>query len=50
MSTKKLNAIIKSQVGCGYCIHEKTCIKYIPKINKAKLGCQEYQHHLIKTK
>jgi hypothetical protein len=30
-------------IGCGYCIHELTCSKHDPKINKAKLGCKEYK-------
>lgn len=40
MATKQL----PEQIGCGYCIHEKTCTMRDPKINKAKLGCTEYQH------
>lgn len=31
-------------VGCGYCKFEKTCDKHNPKINQAKLGCEEYKH------
>lgn len=42
--------IIASQVGCGYCKHEKDCPKHDPKINKAKLGCEEYEHHLAPRK
>jgi len=38
--------IFEVQMGCGYCIHEKNCPKRDPKINKAKLGCLEYEHHL----
>lgn len=36
--------LIKSQVGCGYCVHETTCTKRDPKVNKAKLGCEDYKH------
>lgn len=36
--------LVKSQVGCGYCIHETTCKIRDPKINKAKLGCEDYKH------
>lgn len=36
---------IKNQIGCGYCENEKTCEKHDPKINKAKLGCKEFNHH-----
>lgn len=32
------------QIGCGYCIHEKTCKIRDPKINKAKQGCKEWKH------
>lgn len=33
------------QIGCGYCSKELTCKIRDPKINKAKLGCKEYEHH-----
>ena len=36
---------VENQVGCGYCVREKDCDKYDPKINKAKLGCDEFLHH-----
>jgi len=36
--------LIKNQVGCGYCIHETTCKIRDPKVNKAKLGCEDYKH------
>jgi len=35
----------KNQIGCGYCSKEKTCKMHDPKINKAKLGCKEFQHY-----
>lgn len=35
---------IENQIGCGYCVHEKTCIIRDPKINKAKLGCKDWSH------
>jgi len=34
------------QIGCGYCNKEKTCKIRDPKINKAKLGCEEFKHYL----
>ncbi len=34
----------KDQIGCGYCDKEKTCKIRDPKINKAKLGCADFQH------
>lgn len=37
---------IKQQIGCGYCIKEKTCEIRDPKINKAKKGCKEFKHYL----
>lgn len=39
-----MNSHIPRQIGCGYCIHEKECTKRDPKINKAKLGCEEWEH------
>jgi len=48
LDTKKILEIINSQVGCGYCKHEKSCLKRDPKVNKAKQGCLEYQHYLTK--
>lgn len=33
-------------IGCGYCKFEKTCKMHDPKVNKAKLGCKDYKHHL----
>lgn len=35
---------IENQIGCGYCVHEKTCKKRDPKINKAKQGCPDWLH------
>lgn len=32
------------QIVCGYCYKEKTCEKHDPKVNKAKLGCEEFKH------
>lgn len=52
MQVKKRRNIInvlKNQIGCGYCINEVGCPKRDPKINKAKQGCKEYEHHLFKT-
>ncbi len=37
--------IKKRQIGCGYCDKEKTCKKRDSKINNAKLGCKEFNHH-----
>ena len=34
----------QNQIGCGYCYKEHTCKIRDPKINKAKLGCEEYKH------
>lgn len=34
-----------SQIGCGYCAHEKTCEIREPRVNKALLGCQQFKHH-----
>lgn len=34
----------ENQVGCGYCDKEKKCIKRDPTINKAKQGCEDWQH------
>lgn len=33
---------MKKTIGCGYCLYEKTCFMYDPKINKAKAGCEDY--------
>jgi len=33
------------QIGCGYCYKEKICKIRDPKINKAKLGCEEFKHY-----
>lgn len=30
-------------IGCGYCAKEKTCSIHDPKVNKAKLGCTDYE-------
>ena len=38
--TKKEN-----QIGCGYCAEEKKCLIRDPKINKAKLGCEDWVHN-----
>lgn len=40
-----LNQRIKTQIGCGYCDKEKNCKLRDPKVNKAKLGCKEFNHH-----
>lgn len=32
-------------IGCGYCAYKKTCFMHDPKINKAKLGCEDYKHY-----
>ena len=32
-----------NHIGCGYCIHEKKCPLHNPKINKARLGCLDYE-------
>lgn len=40
----------EKQIGCGYCIEEKKCKKREPKINKAKLGCEDYKYYLQKHK
>lgn len=45
MEKKITEEKINSQIGCGYCAHEKTCTKRDPKINKAKEGCEEYLHY-----
>ena len=37
---------IKEQVGCGYCIHEKSCKERDSSINKAKLGCERFLNYL----
>lgn len=37
---------ITDQIDCGYCKRETTCEIRDPKINKAKLGCKEFEHHL----
>lgn len=34
----------KNQIGCGYCINESSCKIKDPKINKAKQGCEDWQH------
>tara|TARA_R110000772_G_scaffold268031_1_gene393908 strand:+ start:86 stop:247 length:162 start_codon:yes stop_codon:yes gene_type:complete len=34
----------ENQIGCGYCANEKGCTMRDPKINKAKLGCEKWQH------
>jgi len=34
----------ENQIGCGYCKHESICTKRDPKINKAKLGCKNFNH------
>jgi hypothetical protein len=34
----------ENQIGCGYCSKEKSCKIRDAKINKAKEGCNEYQH------
>jgi hypothetical protein len=39
-----MNKEEENQIGCGYCIHEKTCPIRDPKINKAKQGCKDYKH------
>lgn len=31
------------EIGCGYCVYEG-CKKHNPKINKARLGCEQYRH------
>ena len=36
------------QIGCGYCTLEKVCKTRDPKINKAKLGCKDYEHYDVK--
>lgn len=34
----------KNQIGCGYCDKEKICTIRDGKINKAKLGCKDFNH------
>ena len=34
----------ENQIGCGYCLKEKDCKIREPKINKAKQGCNEWEH------
>ena len=34
----------ENQIGCGYCNKEQNCEKRDPKINKAKLGCEDFVH------
>ena len=34
----------KNQIGCGYCSKETECNKRDPKVNKAKMGCKDWQH------
>ena len=41
---------IEKQIGCGYCLFETTCKKRDPKINKAKLGCKDFNHFSNKIK
>lgn len=38
------------QIGCGYCVHEKTCTIRDPKVNKAKAGCKNWLHWQDATK
>lgn len=40
---------IENQIGCGYCQHELTCKDKDPKLNKAKLGCQNFIHWTKET-
>jgi hypothetical protein len=35
----------ENQIGCGYCAEEKECLIRDPKINKAKMGCENWIHH-----
>lgn len=39
-------SMITQQIGCGYCVHEKTCKIRDPKINKAKTGCKNWKHFM----
>jgi len=41
---KKYESRNNNQIGCGYCKKEKTCKIRDPKINKAKLGCKDFDH------
>jgi len=41
---KKEESRNNNQVGCGYCKKENTCKIRDPKINKAKLGCKDFDH------
>jgi len=41
---KSSYAIKENQVGCGYCANEKTCAIRDSKVNKAKLGCPDWNH------
>lgn len=34
----------ENQIGCGYCANEQTCKIHDPKVNKAKLGCENWKH------
>jgi hypothetical protein len=43
--TKAYSKMIKEQIGCGYCKHEKQCPDHDPKVNKAKAGCLHFKHH-----
>lgn len=36
---------LQKQIGCSYCKHESKCKIIEPMFNKAKEGCQEYEHH-----
>ena len=44
-----MNKHIAKQIGCGYCIHEKDCKIRDPKINKAALGCEQWEHWQAKA-